>query len=84
MDTSSAKQDDVDIGRDGADRVGGTEPRPRGFPPLTETARHPAAGQAAESRQGLRRKQLAERRWRGMEEKMFGRGSLENDFRPSW
>jgi len=57
MDTSSAKQDEVDIGRDGADEVGGTEPRPRGFPPLTETARHPAAGQAAESRQGLRRKQ---------------------------
>ena len=36
MDTSSAKQDEVDIGRDGADEVGGTEPRPRGFPPLTE------------------------------------------------
>ena len=33
MDTSSAKQDEVDIGRDGADAVGGTEPRPRGFPP---------------------------------------------------
>ena len=33
MDTSSAKQDEVDIGRDGADGVGGTEPRPRGFPP---------------------------------------------------
>ncbi len=41
MDTSSAKQDDVDIGRDGADAVGGTEPRPRGFPPLTEAARQP-------------------------------------------
>ena len=26
MDTNSAKQDDVDIGRDGADAVGGTEP----------------------------------------------------------
>ena len=39
MDTSSAKQDEVDIGRDGADGVGGTEPRPRGFPPLTEQAR---------------------------------------------
>ena len=26
MDTSSAKQDEVDIGRDGADGVGGTEP----------------------------------------------------------
>ncbi|MBR5955701.1 MAG: hypothetical protein IK022_04065 [Bacteroidales bacterium] len=43
MDTSSAKQDEVDIGRDGADRVGGTEPRPRGFPPPTEAARHPDA-----------------------------------------
>ena len=43
MDTSSAKQDEVDIGRDEADEVGGTEPRPRGFPPLTEAARHPAA-----------------------------------------
>jgi len=43
MDTSSAKQDDVDIGRDGADKVGGTEPRPRGFPPLQEAARHPDA-----------------------------------------
>ena len=38
MDTSSAEQDEVDIGRDEADEVGGTEPRPRGFPPLT-TAR---------------------------------------------
>ena len=28
MDTSSAKQDEVDIGRDGADAVGGTEPGP--------------------------------------------------------
>jgi len=35
MDTSSAEQDEVDIGRDGADAVGGTEPRPRGLPPLT-------------------------------------------------
>ena len=26
MDTSSAQQDEVDIGRDGADGVGGTEP----------------------------------------------------------
>ena len=26
MDTSSAEQDEVDIGRDGADGVGGTEP----------------------------------------------------------
>ncbi|MBO4816780.1 MAG: hypothetical protein J5498_00650 [Bacteroidales bacterium] len=41
MDTSSAEQDEVDIGRDGADAVGGTEPRPRGFPSLTEAARHP-------------------------------------------
>ncbi|MEE3406901.1 MAG: hypothetical protein VZR12_03585 [Candidatus Cryptobacteroides sp.] len=39
MDTSSAQQDEVDIGRDEADGVGGTEPRPRGFPPLTEAAR---------------------------------------------
>ena len=39
MDTSSAKQDKVDIGRDGADEVGGTEPRPRGFPPLTTAER---------------------------------------------
>ena len=43
MDTSSAEQDDVDIGRDGADAVGGTEPRPRGFPPLPEAARQPDA-----------------------------------------
>ena len=41
MDTSSAKQDEVDIGRDGADEVGGTEPRPRGFPTLPEAARQP-------------------------------------------
>ena len=41
MDTSSAEQDEVDIGRDGADVVGGTEPGPRGFPPLTEAARQP-------------------------------------------
>ncbi|MBO4818073.1 MAG: hypothetical protein J5498_07310 [Bacteroidales bacterium] len=45
MDTSSAKQDDVDIGRDGADAVGGTEPRPRGLPPLPEAARHPDDGE---------------------------------------
>ena len=45
MDTSSAKQDEVDIGRDGADKVGGTEPRPRGFPPLQEAARHPDAAE---------------------------------------
>ena len=38
MDTSSAQQDEVDIGRDGADAVGGTEPRPRGFPTLPEAA----------------------------------------------
>ena len=43
MDTSSAEQDEVDIGRDGADAVGGTEPRPRGFPPLTKAARQPSA-----------------------------------------
>ena len=43
MDTSSAEQDEVDIGRDGADAVGGTEPRPRGFPSLPEAARHPDA-----------------------------------------
>ena len=30
MDTSSAEQDEVDIGRDGADAVGGKEPRPEG------------------------------------------------------
>ncbi len=42
MDTSSAEQDDVDIGRDGADRIGGTEPRPRGFPSLPEAADHKA------------------------------------------
>ena len=46
MDTSSAKQDEVDIGRDGADEVGGTEPRPRGFPPLTEQARPSSAVEA--------------------------------------
>ncbi len=28
LDTSSAEQDEVDSGRDGADVVGGTEPRP--------------------------------------------------------
>ena len=38
MDTSSAKQDEVDIGRDGADVVGGTEPRPRGVPPVIAAA----------------------------------------------
>ncbi|MEE3462698.1 MAG: hypothetical protein VZQ27_00195 [Candidatus Cryptobacteroides sp.] len=43
MDTSSAEQDEVDIGRDGADEVGGTEPRPRGFPTRTKPARHPDA-----------------------------------------
>ncbi len=43
MDTSSAQQDEVDIGRDGADAVGGTEPRPRGFPSLPEAARQPDA-----------------------------------------
>ena len=43
MDTSSAQQDDVDIGRDGADRVGGTELRPRGFPTRTTAARQPDA-----------------------------------------
>ena len=47
MDTSSAKQDDVDIGRDGADKVGGTEPRARGFPPLPEAARHPDDGESS-------------------------------------
>jgi len=41
MDTSSAEQDEVDIGRDGADAVGGTEPRPRGFPTRTTAARPP-------------------------------------------
>ncbi|MBQ3917794.1 MAG: hypothetical protein II693_06610 [Bacteroidales bacterium] len=53
MDTSSAEQDDVDIGRDGADAVGGTEPRPRGFPQLPEAARQPdamAAGQRMEGK----------------------------------
>ena len=60
MDTSSAKQDEVDIGRDGADGVGGTEPRPRGFPSLTETARQPAAGQAAKGDE--RRRKKADRR----------------------
>ena len=43
MDTSSAEQDEVDIGRDGADAVGGTEPRPRGFPSRTTAARQPVA-----------------------------------------
>ena len=49
MDTSSAKQDEVDIGRDGADAVGGTEPRPRGFPPKQRWRgeRKKAAGWAA-------------------------------------
>ena len=48
MDTSSAKQDEVDIGRDGADGVGGTEPRPRGFPTLPEAARQPDETEAAD------------------------------------
>ena len=56
MDTSSAKQDEVDIGRDGADAVGGTEPRPRGFPSLPEAARQPdetAADHTAKIEKGL-------------------------------
>ena len=57
MDTSSAKQDEVDIGRDGADEVGGTEPRPRGFPPLTEQARRRKAGRDSGSRPGGKRQQ---------------------------
>ena len=51
MDTSSAEQDEVDIGRDGADAVGGTEPRPRGFPPLPEAARQPAAAGCDEKKE---------------------------------
>ena len=58
MDTSSAEQDEVDIGRDGADKVGGTEPRPRGLPPPTEAARKPDATEGvsrtdAEGREGI-------------------------------
>ena len=44
MDTSSAKQDEVDIGRDGADGVGGTEPRPRGFPEREDKKSRPGRG----------------------------------------
>jgi hypothetical protein len=51
MDTSSAEQDEVDIGRDGADGVGGTEPRPRGFPPLKKAARQPAAAECDEKKE---------------------------------
>ena len=54
MDTSSAEQDEVDIGRDGADGVGGTEPRPRGFPSLPEEARQPDA--EAGRRKGAQKK----------------------------
>ncbi|MBO7365255.1 MAG: hypothetical protein J6U28_00970, partial [Bacteroidales bacterium] len=46
MDTSSAKQDEVDIGRDGADGVGGTEPRPRGFPEREDKKKPARAGSA--------------------------------------
>ena len=50
-DTSSAKQDAGDRGRDGADKVGGTEPRPRGFPPLPEAARQPDAAGCNEKKE---------------------------------
>ena len=55
MDTSSAKQDEVDIGRDGADGVGGTEPRPRGHPPLTEAARQLDAAEQSRDHEASRR-----------------------------
>jgi len=57
MDTSSAQQDEVDIGRDGADAVGGTEPRPRGFPPQPEAARQQDSdgSRPADGRQSMRR-----------------------------
>ena len=64
MDTSSAKQDEVDIGRDGADAVGGTEPRPRGFPTRTEAARQPDA-------------MAAGRRWRESANEMMKVDGLE-------
>ena len=55
MDTSSAKQDEVDIGRDGADGVGGTEPRPRGHLPLAEAARQLAAAEQSRDHEDSRR-----------------------------
>ena len=59
MDTSSAKQDEVDIGRDGADVVGGTEPRSRGFPPQPRDSAGPGsqgAGDVASEADGWRRR----------------------------
>ena len=55
MDTSSAEQDEVDIGRDGADGVGGTEPRPRGHLPLAEAARQLAAAEQSRDHEDSRR-----------------------------
>ena len=60
MDTSSAEQDEVDIGRDEADAVGGTEPRTRGFPPLPEAARQQASDRKS-IRSSLLRQGLPER-----------------------